>query len=119
MFIFPDNLIPALFQHPCTRRTIYSTQVVTFVGGTEQRYALAGAPLRTWQAGPRLLSDKTVEQLAAFFDLVKGPTNPFRFRDPWEDVTYPVCFFQDDGLEIAAREQDRNAVSFAIVEGKA
>ena len=118
MFTFPDNLIPALFQYPSTRRTAFSTQVVTFVGGTEQRYALAGAPLRTWRAQPRLLTDNTVEQLAAFFELVKGPTNPFRFRDPWEDITYPVCYFQDAGLEISAREQGRNAVSFAIVEGK-
>ena len=48
MFTFPKTLANTLLQYPTSRQVRYSTQVLRFVGGEEQRYALAGVPLRRW-----------------------------------------------------------------------
>ena len=118
MFTFPQEIASSVFQYPTSRETHFVTQVLAFVGGKEQRYALSGAPLRIWTAKPTLLDDTVWAKLAAFFELVGGTAQPFAFTDPWDRTTYPACYFATDSFASEMREQGQTAVSFAVVEAR-
>ncbi len=118
MFTFPKTLANTLLQYPTSRQVRYSTQVLRFVGGKEQRYALAGVPLRRWELRPKLLTDEAMIELTTFYETVGGNASSFQFTDPWDGTSCPVCYFESDRLVYELLEQGRNMVSFSIVEGR-
>ena len=118
MFTFPESLLKIAFQYPTTRQHHFVTQVLRFVGGAEQRYGIAGTPLRRWEAKSSVLGNDAYQVLADFFMSVNGTANPFSFVDPWDGTTYPTCFFESDQLIWEAVDEGRNAVSFSVVEGR-
>ncbi len=118
MFIFPTTLLAPLFQYPTNRQSRFTTQVLAFVGGTEQRYPLANAALRRWEVQPTILKDAVMDELIAFFELVGGTARSFSFTDPWTGTFYPFCYFEADRLEHRLTGEGRNSVSFAILEGR-
>lgn len=117
MFTFPDAISRLVFQYPTKREVTFSTQVIRFLGGSEQRYPIASA-LRQWQAQPVLLPDKELRELESFFALVGGSNTSFEFTDLWDGSVYPICYFKDDAFESTSTEQDRTTVVFTILEGR-
>ena len=118
MLTFPVALSAALFQYPTSRQVRYTTQVLRFVGGQEQRYELADAPVHRWDLKPGVLCDATMAELADFFELVGRSGISFGFTDPWDKTTYPACYFESDSLEHRLMGQGRHTVSFTILEGR-
>ena len=117
MLIFPDSVSRLAFQYPARKQTSFVTQVIQFVGGSEQRYPITGK-LRQWQAQPLLLPDEELQILAEFFSLVNGTSNPFQFTDPWDGTLYPVCYFKDDLFESTSSDHNRSGLTFTILEGR-
>ncbi len=92
---FPRLKTGAVAQYPAQRVTHYSTQVLRFVDGSEQRYREFGAPLRRWVIRLSALSDEEVDALEAFFVEEQGGYGTFRFTDPWDDTEYAECSLEE------------------------
>ena len=73
------------------RTTDFSTTILQFVGGTEQRFRNYALPLRSWKIDLRLLDDSEMKQLENFYVAQEGQFNSFPFTDPWDQTTYPSC----------------------------
>ena len=117
MFTFPESVSKLVFQYPTEKQVTFSAQVLRFLGGGEQRYAIANAA-RHWKAQPVLLPDKEMSELAEFFLSVGGSNNPFQFTDPWDGTVYPACYFKEDVFESTCKEPNRTSVLFTILEGR-
>ncbi len=117
MFIFPEAVLRQLFQYPTNRENRISAQILRFVGGSEQRYAISGA-LKTWKLQPALVTDDVAGQIVGFYQSVDGPANPFQFTDPWDGTIYPTCFFSQNTFESTMVGQNRNRIRFEITQGR-
>ncbi|RPJ23798.1 MAG: hypothetical protein EHM35_16910, partial [Planctomycetaceae bacterium] len=62
----------------------YSTVVVSTSSGAEQRIAQHQMPLYDWDVSQALRTPAQMDELIAFFHVVRGKENGFRFKD-WSD----------------------------------
>jgi FAD/FMN-containing dehydrogenase len=90
---FPALKTGAVAQYPAKRQIRFSTQVVEFIDGTEQRFREYTQALRRWVIRLDLLDATEVQALATFFDSV-GPVSPFSFTDPWDGSIHPNCVIE-------------------------
>ena len=117
MFIFPEAVSRQVFQYPTNRENRIAAQILRFVGGNEQRYAISSA-LKSWRVQPTLVPDDVAGQIVAFYELVDGPANPFQFPDPWDGTIYPTCFFGQNTFQATALGQNRNRIRFEFSQGR-
>ena len=96
-------------QYPTDRRRNFSTQVVRFLDGSEQRFSGYGSALMSWTIHYELLDESEVAAIEAFFDSEGGRAGTFSFTDPFDGTVYPSCSFANDqlGMEFAG-PQDGN-----------
>jgi hypothetical protein len=92
---FPLLKTGAVMQYPARRTTRYSTQVMWFVDGGEQRYREYGGPLRRWVIELAALDDEEMEAMEAFFVREQGSYGSFSFVDPWDGEAYPDCSLEN------------------------
>jgi hypothetical protein len=92
---FPLLKTGAVTQYPAQRTTRYSTQVMWFVDGTEQRYREYSGPLRRWIIQLEALDDEELEAMEAFFLQEQGSYGSFAFMDPWDGQEYPDCSLEN------------------------
>ena len=91
MNTFPTLKTGAVFQHPSARATSFSTDVVQFVDGSEQRFAEFSTPLHQWTVNYNALDEGELQALRNFIRQVEGSVEPFSFTDPWTGTTFPTC----------------------------
>ena len=91
MSTFPKLKTDAVSQYPAQRTTGFSTTILQFVGGAEQRFRNYGLPLRSWKIDLRLLDDSEMNKVETFYTAQEGQFNSFSFTDPWDQTTYPSC----------------------------
>jgi len=92
---FPKLKTGAVLQYPAQRAGKYSTLVLQFVDGSEQRIANYQTPLRSWVIRLDLLNESEVHQLREFFRGLSGSADNFSFTDPWDGTNYPSCNLED------------------------
>jgi phage-related protein len=95
---FPVLKTGAVLQYPAERSVRFSTQVVRFVDGAEQRYRGFGRPLRRWQIRLDLLDESEMTRLREFFREQRGAAGSFRFSDPWDGTDYADCSLENDEM---------------------
>ncbi len=105
-----------MIQYPAERTSYYTTEVLRFVDGTEQRFRQSGSCLRRWVVRLDLLSEEELHTLWAFVGSAKGRQGTFTFRDPWDGRDYPTCGFEDDDLEIDFEGELRGKTMVTIRE---
>lgn len=93
---FPLLKTGAVMQYPARKALTFSTRVLRFVDGSEQRFRQFGAPLRRWVIHLELLDEAEMSALEEFFRARQGAYGDFSFTDPWEGVEYPNCSFDQD-----------------------
>ena len=98
MSTFPKLKTNSVCQYPAQRSTRFSTTVLTFLDGAEQRFRNYPAPLRSWTIDLNQLDDKEMVLLESFFLARNGQSGTFVFTDPWDQSIYPTCSF--DGPDI-------------------
>ncbi len=99
MSAFPTLKTGATLQYPAQRSTHFSTDVVQFVNGSEQRFRGYQTPLKRWSIRLDLLDETELHMLREFFRTQSGAAENFSFTDPWDGVVYPNCRLS--GNEIA------------------
>ena len=98
MATFPALKTGAVAQYGSDRSRIFSTQVLRFLDGSEQRFAEFGTPLMQWVIRLDLLDESELTNLEQFFEDEGGLAGTFSFTDPWDGTVYANCSFGDDQL---------------------
>src|SRR5690348_17469994 len=95
---FPQLNTGAVMQYPAQKSIRFSTEVLRFIDGTEQRFASYATPLRCWTIQLNLLNEDEVNLLSEFFRVQSGASGTFSFTDPWDGHEYSSCSFENDEM---------------------
>jgi hypothetical protein len=93
---FPLLTTGVVSQYPSSRKATYSTFVMAFVDGTEQRFRELSSPVRRWVIRMHRLSAEEIAAVEAFFEDCQGQFGSFQFTDPWDGTNYDDCSFDQD-----------------------
>ncbi|HTS47127.1 MAG TPA: DUF2460 domain-containing protein [Bryobacteraceae bacterium] len=115
---FPTLKTGAVMQYPARRSVQFSSTVVRFTDGTEQRYRLYQAPLHRWTVQLDRLDDSELHQLRAFFRSQSGQFGSFSFTDPWDGTVYPSCTLATDVMSDTVKDVFDGRTSLTIQESR-
>lgn len=111
---FPTLSTGAVAQYPSAASVRYSTEVLRFVDGTEQRWPQAGAAVRTWTIHLSRVTEEEMAAIEEFFVSQQGRFGSFAFRDPFDGVVYGNCSFDADSLRSVLFDEE-SATSTLVV----
>ena len=116
---FPPLKTGAVTQYPATKSTQYSSFVLRFLDGSDQRYRDYSAPLRRWTIQLNMLDEAEINALDQFFNSQQGRFETFSFIDPWTQSTIPSCRMEQDVLDYELSGEMRGSTSLVVVENRA
>lgn len=114
MASFPLLRTSAVAQYPLTCKSSFSTEILQFVDGSEQRYRNYGRPIRRWAVQLNQLDEGEVAALRQFFREQAGVTGRFSFTDPITETAYANCSFDQPVLTGELREVQCGAATLII-----
>ena len=112
MSTFPKLKTQAIAQYPAIRTVVFSTSVIPFMDGQEQRFRDFAAPLLVWTIDLSQLDDEEVSNLEVFFIEQSGSFSAFDFVDPWNETVYSDCTL--DNPEVLLQYQGNQAGSVRL-----
>ena len=115
---FPALKTGAVAQYPLDRTRQFSTQVLRFLDGSEQRFAGFGAPLKRWRIRLELLDEAELASIEEFFAEQNGRAGTFAFTDPWDGTVHASCSFEDDRMTASYRGPGDGAASVGVKENR-
>jgi len=115
---FPVLSTGAVMQYPAARSRRYSTNIVEFLDGTEQRYRDFGTAYHRWSISLAGLDESEIQSIRVFFDELEGRVQEFSFTDPWDGVVYPKCRIESDSLKDVLTGVAGGQTQFSICEEK-
>jgi phage-related protein len=115
---FPTLRTGAVMQYPAERELRFSTEVLQFVDGSEQRFRGYGAPLRRWIVRLDLLEDAEWKRLEKFFDASQGALGNFQFTDPGDGTVYADCSLEEDEMTIEFNAEQQAKTALVIRENR-
>lgn len=115
---FPVLKTGAVAQYGSTRSRQFSTQVLRFLDGSEQRFSGYGAPLLQWVIQLDLLDESELENLKQFFEDEGGRAGSFSFTDPWDGTVYANCSFGSDDLDLQYQDVARGKAQVVVKENR-
>lgn len=118
MAAFPKLKTGAVAQYPAERQTRFSTRVLEFVDGREQRFREFGRRLRRWAIKLDYLDATEMEEMAAFFEQ-SGVAAPFTFVDPWDGSEHSNCVVESTEFVAELLGESRNRTELIIREDAA
>ncbi len=118
MASFPLLKTGAIAQYGASRTRVFSTKVVRFLDGSEQRIPEYASALRVWTIRLDLLDENELTQLEQFFAGEAGRGGQFSFTDPWDGTVYANCSFGMDDLATEFREPGRGRVALTVKENR-
>jgi hypothetical protein len=118
MISFPRLKTGAVAQYPSSRTMAFSTQVMRFLDGSEQRYREQQGLLRRWVIRLDLLDDEERQRIQEFMEGVRGRCQMFAFEDPWSGATVPNCSLDNDELVVTAEAEGRSSAVMVVKENR-
>ena len=118
MATFPTLKTGAVAQYSSDRARGFSTQVLRFLDGSEQRFSNYGSQLRRWAIRLSLLDESELVNLEQFFESQGGRAGAFSFTDPWDGTVYPNCSFDSDNLTLGYSRVSRGTTSVTVKENR-
>jgi hypothetical protein len=115
---FPALKTGAVAQYPSDRARRFSTQVLRFLDGKEQRFRGYGAPLKRWLIRLEQLDEAELAGLEQFFLEQGGQAGVFAFTDPWDGTAYATCSFEGDTMTAEYRGQSDGGTSVVVKENR-
>lgn len=100
MLSFPLLKSGQAVQYPVRRTTRQGVGTVSFLDGTEQRYATTKL-LHEWEIQLDLIDEQEANALVVFLSQVQGQTQPFTFTDPMDGTQYDNCSLVNGGVSQA------------------
>jgi phage-related protein len=119
MPVFPVLKTGAVIQYPAQKAEDYSTQVVRFLDGSEQRTPDYGSPLHRWIIQLSLLDETELWNLRQFFLSQQGQADPFSFTDPWDSTVYASCSFEGDEMDLEFSGEGQTGTQLVVKENRA
>ena len=111
---FPLLKTSAVTQYPSSRSTEFSTGVLRFLDGSEQRYRQMRQPVRKWVLRLSEVGEDELFEIEDFFTSRQGQSGSFAFTDPWDGTIYPDCSFEQDELDLRLMGEGRTAATLII-----
>ncbi len=118
MSTFPALKTGAVAQYGSDRTTQFSTQVLRFLDGSEQRFPRFGVSLMRWVIRLDLLDEAELETLEHFFEDQGGQSGTFSFTDPWDGTVYGNCSFESDDLSLQFLGVARGKAQVVVKENR-
>jgi len=115
---FPTLKTGAITQYPATKYTQYSSFVLRFLDGSDQRYRDYSTPLRHWTIQLSMLDEAELNALDHFFNSQQGRFESFSFVDPWTQSTIPSCSIEQDSLDYELSGEMRGSTTMVVVENR-
>jgi hypothetical protein len=115
---FPALKTGVVAQYPTDRQKNFSTQVLRFLDGSEQRFPAYGATLRRWVIRLELLDEGELTNLGRFFEEQGGRAGVFSFTDPFDATVYPSCSFDADEFQAVFAGPQEGKASVTIRENR-
>jgi hypothetical protein len=115
---FPLLKTGAVVQYPATKTTQYSSFVVRFMDGNDQRYRQYTPALQRCSIKLNLLDEGELHALEQFFMSQEGGFGTFTFVDPWTQTVYPNCSFEQDTLPYQLTDTSQGELSVVVVENR-
>jgi hypothetical protein len=115
---FPLLKTGVVAQYGADRSRQFSTQVLRFLDGSEQRFPGYGAPLLRWVIRLDLLDESELTALGQFFENQGGRAGDFSFTDPWDGTVYASCSFASDDLALQFKDTARGAAHVVVKENR-
>lgn len=113
---FPLLKTEAVLQYPGRRELIFSTTVIRFVDGSEQRFRQQGTGHRRWVIKVKLLSEDELRRIRDFFLQQAGQAQDFVFQDPWDGAEYEHCVLTDDSYTAVLTGLEQGETELVIEE---
>jgi len=113
---FPTLKTGATLQYPAQKATQYSTDVVRFIDGPEQRFRGYQSPLRRWVIRLDLLDQTELLVLREFFRTQSGAAGTFSFTDPWDGTVYANCSLADDQMAEQLKDEEKGQTTLTVCE---
>jgi phage-related protein len=118
MATFPPLKTGAVAQYPSDLQQNFSTRVVRFLDGSEQRFPGYGTTLRQWVIRLDLLDESELANLEQFFASQEGRAQEFAFTDPFDGAVYTHCVFGADELELSFNGPQQGKTTVTIRENR-
>lgn len=115
---FPTLRTGAVLQYPAQRTNQFSTQVLRFVDGSEQRFRNYQTPLRRWMIRLDLLDETELHVLREFFRTQNGAAGSFSFTDPWDGTKYPACSLESDEMTEELKDELKGLTNLTVRENR-
>ena len=116
--VFPILKTGAVVQYPASKNTEYSSFVVRFLNGSDQRYRQYAAPLHRWAIQLNMLDETELNALEQFLISQGGRFGTFSFVDPWTQTTFSNCSLDQDTLDFALLAETRGTANLVVVENR-
>lgn len=113
---FPRLKTGAVAQYPVARTKAYSTQVLRFMDGSEQRFRDYSAPLHRWVLRLHQLDEQELARIDEFFRSQQGQAGTFSFTDPWTGQQFSACSLEEGVLVSDLTEPGRGSATVVIRE---
>lgn len=115
---FPLLKTGAIAQYPATKTIQYSSFVVHFLDGSDQRYRQYAPALQRWRIKLSLLDESELNAMEQFFESQQGAAGVFSFTDPWTQTVYASCSFAQDSLTSQLTDTSRGTMTVAVAENR-
>jgi hypothetical protein len=119
MLTFPTLKTGSAVQYPIAVSESFTTEVLQFLAGDEQRYLSTAGALRSWHIQLSRLDEAELQALEAFFVATSGSFDTFTFIDPVSGTSYPNCFIAHDVLREYFSGELSSRVGLVIQQGRA
>jgi hypothetical protein len=119
MSTFPLLKTASAVQYPLSPSDSFSTEVLQFLAGDEQRFLTTPGALRAWRIQLNQLDEAELQSVEAFFVAAAGSFATFSFTDPTSGVSYANCFIAGDLLNETFTGELRSGVNILIQQGRA
>lgn len=116
--MFPTLKTGAVMQYPGKRILEFSTDVVRFLDGTEQRYRDCASVLHRWTILLDLLDESELAAYDQFFVTNQGSFGSFSFTDPWDGTVYANCSLATDKFGFEVRGEMRGKTTVTVCENR-
>jgi phage-related protein len=115
---FPTLKTGVVAQYPSDRQKNFSTQVLRFLDGSEQRFPAYGTTLRRWVIRLEMLDEGELAKLEAFFESQGGRAGVFSFTDPFDATVYSNCSFDAEEFQAMYGGPQEGKASVTIRENR-